>query len=273
MGVRNLNTLIKKCASDSIENVHLTSLDHQNLAVDLQLFLYKFQIQCRDPVKEIYKQIVHLKKYKINPIYVLDGKPPAEKMSELYRRANIRNKSREILECLSNKDINDNNVKERLVELKKNSISISNVLKKRIKLLCEIMNVEFIDNMNMEADKAISILYKTGRISGAISEDNDMLVYGCGYLYRFYKSTSDYVCRISLDKILECLDVTYEQLIDICILSGCDYYKNIKYNVDVKTSFVAYSLIKKYGCIEALDDKNMIPLDMNYNKIREIYIN
>jgi flap endonuclease-1 len=272
MGVRNLNNLIKYMARDSIRNVNLSLLSGKTLAIDLQLFLYKFQIQEKNAVKEIYKQIIHLKKFGINICYVLDGKPPAEKMTELYRRSKLKLKSKEILECLKKTEdsIDSQTIKDKIVELKKNSITISNELKNEIRLLCKCMDIQIIENTNLEADKTIGILYKNGVIDGVISEDNDMLVYGCGYLYRFYRVNSDVVVEYSLPNILEKLGVTYEQFVDICILSGCDYYKNIKYNVDCCSSFVGYLLIKKYGSLDNMT--SILPLNLDYSRIRQIYM-
>jgi 5'-3' exonuclease len=54
-----------------------------------------------------------------------------------------------------------------------------------------------------------------------------------------------------VDQILEHLKITYEQLVDICILCGCDYADKIN-QIGPKR---ALPLIKKYGNIENIIEK------------------
>lgn len=284
MGVRDLNYLIKRYNKNSIKELTLYDLKYKTLAIDLQLYLYKALIQNKNPVEEIYKQILHLERYKIKPVYVFDGKPPKEKMDELHKRAIRRSRSWEVIQYLesvylmkvSNTDLEENSIRNRVLtkidELKKNSMVIDRKTKQSIKYLFEVMGVMYIDNMDMEADKAIGILYKNGEIDGVISEDNDMLVYGCKHLYRFYKTNSSHILEYNLEEIKNDLRVDDAQFLDLCILCGSDYYKKIKFKSNLKNSVVAYYLIKKYKNLEAIaSEKNYIPEDLDFEKIRNIY--
>ena len=281
MGVRDLNYLIKRYNRSSIKELTLYDLKNKTLAIDLQLYLYKALIQNKDPVEEIHKQILHFERYKIKPIYVFDGKPPKEKMDELQKRAYKRSRSLEVIQYLesvylqkiSNDELDIKNlVLNKIDELKKNSMTIDRKTKQAIKYLCNIMGVSFIDNMDMEADRAIGILYKTGKIDGCISEDNDMLVYGCEHLYRFYKTNSSHILEYNLVEIKKDLDVSDTEFVDLCILCGSDYYKNIKFKSSLKNSVVAYYLIKKYKNIESLvESKDYLPKDLDFKRIRNIY--
>ena len=126
--------------------------------------------------------------------------------------------------------------------------------------------------MDMEADKAIGLLYKQGLIDGVISEDNDMLVYGCNHLYRFYKTNSSHILEYNLEEIKKDLHVSDAEFLDLCILCGSDYYKKIKFKSNLKNSVVAYYLIKKYHTLEKItDEKGYLPKDLDYKKIRGIY--
>ncbi len=281
MGVRDLNYLIKRYNKNSIRELTLYDLKHKTLAIDLQLYLYKALIQNKNPVEEIHKQILHLERYKIKPIYVFDGKPPKEKMDELQKRAYKRSRSLEVIQYLESVYLQKISVDEmdiknlvlnKIDELKKNSMTIDRKTKQAIKYLCTIMGVNYIDNMDMEADKAIGILYKRGEIDGCISEDNDMLVYGCEHLYRFYKTNSSHILEYNLVEIRKDLNVSDQEFVDLCILCGSDYYKNIKFRSNLKNSVVAYYLIKKYQKLENIvENKNYLPKDLDYNRIRNIY--
>jgi flap endonuclease-1 len=281
MGVRDLNYLIKRYNRSSIKELTLYDLKNKTLAIDLQLYLYKALIQNKDPVEEIHKQILHFERYKIKPIYVFDGKPPKEKIDELQKRAYKRSRSLEVIQYLesvylqkiSNDELEIKNlVLNKIDELKKNSMTIDRKTKQAIKYLCNIMGVSYIDNMDMEADRAIGILYKDGTIDGCISEDNDMLVYGCEHLYRFYKTNSSHILEYNLVEIKKDLNVSDTEFVDLCILCGSDYYKNIKFKSYLKNSVVAYYLIKKYKNIENLvESKEYLPKDLDFKRIRNIY--
>jgi flap endonuclease-1 len=281
MGVRDLNYLIKRYNRNSIKELTLCDLKNKTLAIDLQLYLYKALIQNKNPVEEIHKQILHMERYKIKPIYVFDGKPPKEKIDELQKRAYKRSRSLEVIQYLESVylqkiSIDESNIKNlvlhKIDELKKNSMTIDRKTKQAIKYLCTIMGVSYIDNMDMEADKAIGILYKNGEIDGCISEDNDMLVYGCEHLYRFYKTNSSHILEYNLKEILSDLDMTRDEFLDLCILCGSDYYKKIKFRSNLKNSVVAYYLIKKYKTIEnIIQNKSYLPKDLDYSRIRNIY--
>ena len=286
MGIRDLNYLVKRYTKNSIREITLYDLRNKRIAIDLQLYLYKAIIQGKNPVEEIYKQILHLDRYRIKPIYVFDGKPPKEKWNELQKRAIKRSRSLEVIDYLETVYLRDrrpslnddemlncdkNVIDSKISELKKNSISIDRKTKKTRKYLCQVMGVEYVDTMDMEADKAIGILYKKGEIDGCISEDNDMLVYGCKNLYRFYKTNSNHILEYNLDEIKRDLNLNENEFLDLCILSGSDYYKNIKFKSDLKNSVVAYYLIKKYKNLEEIGKQGYLPNDLDYVKIRQIY--
>jgi len=172
-------------------------------------------------------------------------------------------------------------------ELKKNVVSIQRKTKQSVRYLCNIMGVQYVEESDYEADQIIGMMYRNGEIDGCISEDNDMLVYGCEKLYRFYKLNSNYIVEYDLPSILSDLDITREQFVDLCILCGNDYFKKFRYmmggdelsmceykeNSPLKNSVLAYYLIKKYHRIETIDvlKKSYIPNSMDYERIREIY--
>lgn len=83
-----------------------------------------------------------------------------------------------------------------------------------------------------EADAQLAYLCKTGYIAAAVSEDSDLLVFGCPVV--LYKLQGDGSCKgIRLENLREHPLVnlsrwTHEQFILMSILAGCDYVKNCK---------------------------------------------
>lgn len=101
-----------------------------------------------------------------------------------------------------------------------------------------------------EADAQLVYLENHGIISGIISEDSDMLVYGAKVLISKLDKHGDCVV-INRDEFTACRDIslvgwTDEQFRQMCILSGCDYLANIP-KMGLKT---AYNGLRKYKTVE-----------------------
>ena len=107
-----------------------------------------------------------------------------------------------------------------------------------------------------EADSQCVHLVKSGIAYAVGSEDMDILTFGADKLLRNINNVNKIV-EYDLKTILEELDVSYEQFIDICILLGCDYCPTIE-GIGMKR---AYDLIKKYGDID-----NMIKKEPGFKK-------
>jgi flap endonuclease-1 len=100
-----------------------------------------------------------------------------------------------------------------------------------------------------------------------VSEDTDILVFGATNLIRGYNASCPTVTVYNLQKILQQLDVTMEQLIDIGILLGCDYTTKIP-NLGPKKILQE---IKKYNNIEGIiqSKKYIIPESFQYERARQ----
>lgn len=90
-----------------------------------------------------------------------------------------------------------------------------------------------------------------GLVYAVCSEDLDCLVFGTPRMLKGFpsqNSNSETVNEINLENILNNIDISYSQFIDICILAGCDYSKGIK-GIGV---FKSLSLIKDHENIEGV---------------------
>ena len=272
MGITDLNYLIKQFNTNSITEKNLYDLRHKRIAIDITIYLYKAMKLGIDPVEYIHKQINHLERSKIKLLYIFDGRPPKEKWAEIKKRNDRKQRSMEVLSFLETQtNVDDNLIIDKICELKQNSVTVDKNIKNDVKILLNIMGIEFIEPLNSEADKIIGSLYRKGEIDGCISEDNDMLVYGCKKLYRFYKLNLNRLYEYDLDNILKDLDINYDEFIDMCILSGSDYYKNISYNSEYRNSVVAHYLIKEYKNLENIKKLGYIPPNLDFPMIRNIY--
>ena len=85
MGIKYLNKLIRNNCQNSLEKVHFSSLRYKKLAIDISIYLYKYQYENK-LIENIYLMISLFRLYNITPVFIFDGKPPAEKKELLMMR-------------------------------------------------------------------------------------------------------------------------------------------------------------------------------------------
>ncbi|GAB66014.1 endonuclease, partial [Plasmodium cynomolgi strain B] len=100
----------------------------------------------------------------------------------------------------------------------------------------------FITKNDAEKECAIQCSHEKDIV---VSDDMDALAFGAPNLIRFIMNKKKRHI-INKDELLNELNINYEQFIDFCILSGCDYSAKIPGIGPVK----AHKIIKKYKTIE-----------------------
>ena len=99
-----------------------------------------------------------------------------------------------------------------------------------------------------EADQMCAHLVNTHKAFACLSEDSDMLTYGCKRLIIKFDYSTKEITLIKYKRVLKNLELSHGEFVDFCILCGSDYNPNIK-NIGPGK---AYDLIKKYGSIEKI---------------------
>lgn len=96
---------------------------------------------------------------------------------------------------------------------------------------CKVNNIKFIV-APFEADAQLAYLNVMNIVDFVISEDSDILVYGAKSV--FYKMKQDGVGdEVCLKDILQkpesgFYELDFDEFVQACILSGCDYSKSVK---------------------------------------------
>jgi flap endonuclease-1 len=104
-----------------------------------------------------------------------------------------------------------------------------------------------------------------------VSQDYDCLQFGASRMLKNFKLSSRQskdLQVISLEKTLNELNVTREQLVDIAILVGTDFNAGI-HGIGPKKGL---KLIQKYGNLESALKKLDKTIEEDYNQIREIFL-
>ena len=299
MGIKNLRSLIEKYANDSVTEVHLNTFKNKVVAIDTSIYMYKIKHSNNNKfIEGFIKQLIRLLRNQIIPLYIFDGKPPPEKSLVLVGRKTQKKvlkakiikvedliiKARKEPDIL--KDIQKYNVKiiknhkvitepctikdleEECQKLRKRDISVTWQDFETLKLVFTKLGIPYITS-NGEAEELCAKLCKQNIVHACMSADMDCLPFGACKFLRNFSMNKNYITQIDLSVLLEKLEVTHDQFIDICILSGCDYCSKIAGIGCVK----AHKLIKKHGDIETIlqNIKKTPPDNFNYERARELF--
>lgn len=229
MGIRNLNRFFRDNAADAIKIISLSELSGKKIAVDINIYMHKYAAE-GTLIENIYYMLALFRHYSITPIFVFDGKPPAEKKELLLKRREDRKAA--LFEFDQLKYILDNNnnmedtekqeiigkmdiLKRNFIQIKKNDVEL-------VKNLIRAYGATYYDAPG-EADELCALLAIKGKVWATLSEDMDMFIYGCPHVIRYLSLLNHTAVLYDLKSILQQLGVTQKELREFCILSGTDY--------------------------------------------------
>ena len=227
MGIRYLNTFLKKTCHKSIRTIHLSELYNKRIVIDVSIYLYQFEGDGL-LVDNMKKFISILQEYNIQPLFVFDGKPPVEKMKTIcYRRDQRRNAAIEcadLMERMQGDVLPDelDKLDAEYIKLRRSSVEITRDKTDTIKTLFNEKNVPYCIAPS-EADTICASMVLNNEVWGCMSDDMDMLVYGCNNIIRDVNIDTRTARLYVLPDILKDLNITYENFKRICVISGTDY--------------------------------------------------
>lgn len=258
MGVKGLSKFILQfCKMET----NLEFLRNKRVAIDASIFLYRFKYGTNDNrqafINKFLKQIVMFKKHCITPIYVFDGIPPSEKGDTLKKRSETKEKYTNMA--------SESQCPEKTKTLMKNVINITQEDLINVKNLFTDNCVEFIEPKFTEGEKFCAYLNKIGYVDSVLSNDHDTIVFGCKQLVCTINDNSYKVYNSS--EVLSGLQITGEQLVDICIASGTDYSPSGIQGLGPAKSL---KLSKENGPIENWGVP--VPEEMNLQIIRDLFL-
>lgn len=118
-----------------------------------------------------------------------------------------------------------------------------------------------------EAEALCASLAVHGYVDGVLSRDTDSLVYGAPLFVCEFKQ--DEMTWTTLKEVLDSLELTMKQFIDLCIMCGCDYNMNMPKIGPV----TAYKKIMQYGSIEEYEKNESVDTTcLRYKRCREIFV-
>ncbi|CUM46175.1 uncharacterized protein AC631_04829 [Debaryomyces fabryi] len=267
MGVTGLLQHLKEIQ----DSTSLSKYRGKTLAVDTYGWLHRGLISCAQelcqdvPTKKyinsVMKKIDMLRHFGVEPYLVFDGAYLPTKAETAKERRLKRQEAQE----KANQLIKDGNRKLAWKEFMK-AAGVTPQMAKSIMVELDMRKVKYIV-APYEADPQMVYLERIGLVDGILSEDSDLLIFGCN---RLITKLNDFgecieICRDNFSKVKKIpylSNYTQEQLRLVAMLSGCDYTKGIP-GIGLKTAF---NLVKKFNNLEKVlialrSDGKKTPID------------
>lgn len=286
MGV-NFKDLVPK------DQIELESLGGKSVAVDAHNALYQFLAIIRQPdgtplrdrtgrvtshLSGLFYRSANLLEIGIKVAYVFDGAPPVLKREEISRRRKTKKKATFKYE----KALAEGRIEEARVYAQATS-RVTDYMEEDSKQLLTLMGIPWVQAPS-EGEAQAAYMTKAGSTDFCASQDYDSLLFGAPTLIRnltisgrrklprkpVYVEVLPEV--IELNRVLNELDVTHEQLVDIGMLVGTDYNPEGIPGIGPKT---ALRLIKEHGSLPAVRHACLedIEFPVSPEEIKDIFLN
>lgn len=284
MGIKGLTKLLADNAPKSMKEQKFESYFGRKIAIDASMSIYQFLIVVgrtgtemltneaggvTSHLQGMFTRTIRLLEAGLKPVYVFDGKPPDLKKQELAKRYSKRADATEDL----NQALETGN-KEDIEKFSKRTVKVTKQHNEDCQKLLRLMGVPIIEAPS-EAEAQCAALCKSGKVYAVASEDMDSLTFGAPRFLRHLMDPSSKkvpVMEFEVSKVLEELNLTMDQFIDLCILCGCDYCDSIR-GIGSQT---ALKLIRQHGSIENIleninKERYQIPDDWPYQEARILF--
>ena len=303
MGIKNLHKFLKKHAEDAYEVTHLSNFEYKKIAIDTSLYMYKYKVIFADRwLNAFVNLVVTLREYNIHCVFVYDNGCPEEKLQEREKRSknkeNLESRVYDLETHINNfnltneispeiQELHDSCVEKKVSllrttknkafdirvienELKKVQSQIVHVSPEDFQLtrsLFKIMGIPY-HNAVLEGETMCSQLCLEGKVDAVLTEDTDVLAYGTPMFLTKLNLSNDTVTILNIDRILEKIEMTFEQFRDLCIMCGTDYNANIP-KVGCEN---AYKLLKEHKNIEGIAEHTEKDVSiLNHVRVRELF--
>ncbi|CAN1219273.1 Flap endonuclease 1 [Linum perenne] len=246
MGIKGLTKLLAENAPRAMKEQKFESYFGRKIAIDASMSIYQFLIVIGRSGTEMLTN-------------------EAGEVTRYSKRADATEDLKEAVEAGNKDDIE---------KFSKRTVKVTKQHNDDCKKLLRLMGVPVIEAPS-EAEAQCAALCKSGKVYAVASEDMDSLTFGATIFLRHLMDPSSRkipVMEFEIKKILEDLNLSMDQFIDLCILSGCDYCDNIR----GIGGLTALKLIRQHGSIEGIienisKERYQIAEDWPYQEARRLF--
>ncbi len=193
-----------------------------------------------------------------------------ETMKKILSKAHQEAKVVKLMHRGLNKPADGINVKLMTEYIEKKKNQIINISKKDMEDLEELMKVFGVPWIQApgEAEALGSYLCAIEECRAILTEDTDVLAYGAGVFLSDFNVAKGTFEAIYLSEVLETLELTQDQFLDLCIMSEVDYNENVP-GIGIGR---AYTAIKKHETIEQWESSTGVDISiLNHLDCRRIF--
>lgn len=280
MGIKGFKQFLRAKFPTVLQPYHISHLESKRVAVDLLPYLYKYKASMGDNWADgillflfsFLRNTIHVTLVMDGPFVTVAKKDEqekrrsnrsrmVEKVKELTEDLAVHNETgvisdrlkelpieastqKNLLLGLPEEAIDSGMVQAYIEKLNKQIVNIRPEDIEEIKEMCSVLHITFY-TAEQEAESLCSYLCKTGQVDAVVTEDSDVVAYGCPVWISSIDFNGD--CTILVQKdLLEQMGWNDKQLVDFCIMCGTDYNHSIPKIGPVS----AYQLIHEHKSIE-----------------------
>jgi len=247
MGIQNLNRFLRKECPDSIRMMPILELSGKKIVIDISIYLYKFEAE-NALIENMYLMLSIFHYYNIIPLFIFDGKPPAEKKELIIERIQEKKKAENeyylLKQITSETNSESYELQKKMEALKKRFIYFKKEKIEEVKKLITAYGASYYEAPS-EADEICAALVIQKKVWACLTEDMDMFAYGCPRVLRYISLLKHTVVLYDTESILQKLRITQKELREICVVSGTDYNKNMKTPFHLYKVLTLFKLFRK----------------------------
>lgn len=295
MGIKGFKKAIKEIAPDAFGRIPASELSGRRVAIDTPGIAWRilavghrravdktdvliedirYEIRQKFFIDQMLNLIRKFLRAGIVPIFILEGKAPPEKVIYAHARRgksrdSLKQRLAEIENTISQLDISDH-TPELEREYKTLLRQDGRPRTEEFVALQDILKASGIPciKASSEAERLCAALALEGHVEAVYTKDTDIFPLGCQLMLTDMETTPrglEFIC-VRLAPILMGLKLKFEEFVDLCIMSECDFNNNMP-GYAMKKS---YKLLIEYRSIDNLPSEyDITPL--NHVRCRELF--
>lgn len=215
----------------------------------------------------------------VQPLVVFDGQASVEKSGTKAKREAIRIAAQDNIRLIRDVYKSKGDIPtESIVSLRASLGKVFHIGKEHFdhcKSILRLLRIPYLQSTE-ESERLCAALVHDGVCKAAYSEDSDMIAHLCPLWIRSFSSVQrqknlvkyrDVTCKVVRPhRVAEALNMTTSQLVEYCIMLGCDYNERVKGIGTVK----AYDLLIKHKDIGKCYKASDIPT-LNIDKCKRLF--
>lgn len=246
MGIQGLLPLLKSI----MVPIHIKDLEGCSVAVDTYSWLHKGALSCcrelckSEPTSRHVDYCMHrvnlLRHYGVKPILVFDGGHLPMKNEQEIKRA--RSRKENLARAIEHESCGNTSA---AYECYQKAVDISPTIAYELIQVLKQENIPYVV-APYEADAQMTFLALNKHVDAVITEDSDLIPFGCPRIIykmdKYGQGVEFQYSRLQNTKELNLAGFTKQMILEMCILSGCDYLQSLP-GMGLKK---AHALIKKF---------------------------